>query len=164
MPKVRAKHSNKRYNPESRLLTTMYSCCPFNLNSYGAWSASWHIIQSKQQGHYSVMKRNNQRNYVLVLALLLIFCCLVIKSCLTLCDHMDWSLPGSSDHEISQARILEWVTTSCSRGSSQPRDRTGVSSIAGGFFTTEPPGKSLLLTRFYNLGLRNLNCSFHTFQ
>ena len=77
---------------------------------------------------------------------------------------MDWCLPGFSDHGISQARMLEWVATSCSRGSSQPRSRTGVSSIADGFFTTEPPGKSLLLTRFYNLGLRYLNCSFHTLK
>ena len=37
---------------------------------------------------------------------------------------------------ILQARILEWVAMSSSRGSSQPRDRTRVSHIAGGFFTT----------------------------
>ena len=42
--------------------------------------------------------------------------------CLTLCDPMDCSLPGSSVHGISQARILEWVAISSSRGSSQPRD------------------------------------------
>ena len=35
--------------------------------------------------------------------------CIHAKSCLTLCDHMDCSLPGSSVHEIFQARILEWV-------------------------------------------------------
>ena len=53
------------------------------------------------------------------------------QSCLTLCDPMDCSLPGSSVHWIFQARILEWVTISFSRGSSQPRDWTGVSCIAG---------------------------------
>ena len=53
----------------------------------------------------------------------------------TLCDPMDCSLPGSSVRGILQARILEWVTYPFSRGSSQPRDRTQVSSIAGGFFT-----------------------------
>ena len=42
---------------------------------------------------------------------------------------------------ILQARILEWVAISSSRGSFRPRDRTGISCIAGGFFTTEPPGK-----------------------
>ena len=44
-----------------------------------------------------------------------------------LCDPMDHSLPGSSVHGISQARILEWVAISFSRGSSQSRDQTQVS-------------------------------------
>ena len=48
---------------------------------------------------------------------------------------MDCSLPGSSVHEILQVRILEWVAIPFSRGSYQPRDRTWVSHIAGGFFT-----------------------------
>ena len=56
-------------------------------------------------------------------------------SCLTLCDPMDCSPPGSSVHGISQARILEWVAISFSRGSSRPRNRTQVSCIAGIFFT-----------------------------
>ena len=43
---------------------------------------------------------------------------------------MDYTVPG-----IVQARILEWVAFSFSRGSSQPRDQTQVSHIAGGFFT-----------------------------
>ena len=47
------------------------------------------------------------------------------------CHPMDYSLPGFSVHEILQARILEWVTISFSRGSSQPRDRTRVSRIGG---------------------------------
>ena len=45
----------------------------------------------------------------------------VTQSCLTLCNLMDY-LPGSSVHEILQARILEWVAISFSRKSSQPRD------------------------------------------
>ena len=48
---------------------------------------------------------------------------------------MDYSLPGSSEHEILQARILEWVAIPFSTGSSQPRDWTPVSCFAGGFFT-----------------------------
>ena len=48
----------------------------------------------------------------------------VTQSCPTLCDPMDCGLPGSSVHGIFQARILEWVTISFSRRSSQPRDRT----------------------------------------
>ena len=56
-------------------------------------------------------------------------------------DPMDNSLPGSSIHGIFQARILEGVAMSFSRGSSQTRDQTHVYCIAGRFFTTEPPGK-----------------------
>ena len=53
----------------------------------------------------------------------------VTQSCLTLCDPMDCSLPGSSVHGISQARILEWVAISYSRVSSWPRDQICVSCI-----------------------------------
>ena len=55
----------------------------------------------------------------------------VIQSCPTLCDRMDCSLPGSSLHGILQARVLEWVAISFSRGSSQPRDQTQVSRTPG---------------------------------
>ena len=49
-----------------------------------------------------------------------------VQSCLTPCDPMDCSPPGSSVHGISQARVLEWVAISSSRGSSQLRDETRV--------------------------------------
>ena len=49
----------------------------------------------------------------------------------TLCDPMDYTV-----HGILQARILEWIAIPYSRRSSQPRDRTQVSHIAGGFFTS----------------------------
>ena len=60
---------------------------------------------------------------------------LVAQSCPTLCNPVDCSLPGSSVHGIIQARILEWVAISFSRGSSRPGGRTQVSCFAGGFFT-----------------------------
>ena len=63
------------------------------------------------------------------------YMCSVAQLCLTLCGPMDCSLPGSSAHGIFQARILEWVAVSFSRGSSQTRDQTQVSCIAGRFFT-----------------------------
>ena len=59
----------------------------------------------------------------------------VAQLCPTLCDPMDCSLPGSSVHGIFQARIMEWVAISFSRGSSWPRDQTRVSCIAGRFCT-----------------------------
>ena len=52
------------------------------------------------------------------------------QSCLTLCNPMDGSPPGSFFHGISQARILEWVSISFSRGSSWPKDRTHVSCVS----------------------------------
>ena len=52
---------------------------------------------------------------------------------------MGCSPPDSSLHAIFQARILEWVATPSSRGSSWPWDQTCISCIAGGFLTTEPP-------------------------
>ena len=48
---------------------------------------------------------------------------LIAQSCLTLCDPMDQSLPGSSVHGILQARKLEWVAIPFSRGSSRLRDQ-----------------------------------------
>ena len=59
----------------------------------------------------------------------------VAQSCLTLCDPTDCSLPGSSVDGVFQARILEWVAISFSRGSSPPRDWTRVSRIVGRRFT-----------------------------
>ena len=58
-----------------------------------------------------------------------------VQSRPTLCNPMDCSLPGSSIHGIFQARVLEWVAISFSRGSSWPMDRTWVSCIAGRRFT-----------------------------
>ena len=73
----------------------------------------------------------------------------VTQSCPTLCDLIDCSLPSSSVHGILQARVLEWVAISFSRGSSQPRDRTWVSCIGGRHFNlyatrdmeTSPPSQ-----------------------
>ena len=77
----------------------------------------------------------------------LISCCLVTKSCLTLCDFMNCRPPGSLVHGISQAGILEPVAISFSRGSSRHRDQTQFSYIGSGSFTTEPPGKPQSIVR-----------------
>ena len=62
-------------------------------------------------------------------------CVLVAQLCLTLCDPVDCSLPGSSVHGILEARILKRGAMLSSRASSQPRDRTKVSVSAGEFFS-----------------------------
>ena len=64
----------------------------------------------------------------------------VTQSYLTLCDPMDYTV-----HGILQVRMLEWVAIPFSRGSSQPRDRTQVSCIAGGFFTSGDTRETQLL-------------------
>ena len=83
-------------------------------------------------------------------------CSKSLQSCLTLCNPMDYSLPGSSIHGILQARILGWVPMPFFKGSSPPSDQTHISCsscIAGGFFTTEPLGKSINSLHCHNLQL-----------
>ena len=62
---------------------------------------------------------------------------LFVQLCLNLCDPMDFSLPGSYIHGISQGRSLECVTIPFTRGSSWPRDRIWVACLAGTFLLTE---------------------------
>ena len=57
-------------------------------------------------------------------------CAKLLQSCPTLCNSIDCNPPGFSVHGILQARILEWVAISFSRGSSQPRDQTWVSYVS----------------------------------
>ena len=82
-------------------------------------------------------------SFILLLLLVCCCCCLVAESSPTLFDPMDCSLPGSSVHGILQARILQWVAIPSSRGSSQPRDQTQVSCIAGRFFAIWATSQSL---------------------
>ena len=80
------------------------------------------------------------QSWVLRACVLIHMCaCVHAQLCLTLCNPMDCDPAGSSLHGILQARTLEWVAVSFSKGSSQPRDQTCVSlslALAGGFFTT----------------------------
>ena len=70
-------------------------------------------------------------------------CVLAVKLRPNPCNPMDCSLPDSSVHGILWKRIQEWIVISFSRRSSQPRDQTCISCIAGGFFTSDPPEKPL---------------------
>ena len=77
-------------------------------------------------------------------------CVLVAQSCLTFCDPMDCSPPGSSVHGILQARTLEWVAIPPPGDLPDPGIQpTSLSpALAGGFFTTEPPGKPYFTSYF----------------
>ena len=88
---------------------------PFQVRQ--SWGG-WYIVPDIQSGHLYP-----ESTYILRSE--------VAQSCPTLCDPVDYSPPGFSVHRILQARILEWVAISFSRGSSQPRDRTQVSCFAG---------------------------------
>ena len=71
---------------------------------------------------------------------------IVVQSCPTLYDPMDCSLPGSSVHGILQAKISGWAVIPFSKGSSQPRDRTGSPALQVDALPAEPQGsKSKLL-------------------
>ena len=77
---------------------------------------------AKGIGEYFVMRKESiyQEDTILKVKVL------VAQSCSTLCDPMDSSPPGSSVHDISQARMLEWVGIPFPRGSSWPRDQSPV--------------------------------------
>ena len=71
-------------------------------------------------------------------------CAKSLQTCLTLCNPIDYSPPGSSVHGILQVRILEWVAMLSSRESFWARDWTHISCVscrADEFFTAEPLGK-----------------------
>ena len=91
---------------------------------------SYHLGNSKDF-RSSVLEKETKIKYIL----LQIAMCLVAQLCPILCDPKDCSPPVSSVVGILQARILEWVAMPSSRETSQPRDGTQVSQIAGGFFT-----------------------------
>ena len=73
---------------------------------------------------------SNISTSILKLELYLAFVAVYVLSPVWLCDPMDCSPPGSSVHGISQARILEWVAISFTKGSSWPRDQTHISCVS----------------------------------
>ena len=107
-----------------RLVTSVMSN---SLRRHGPWPARL-LCPWDSPGENTAVGCHDQKVLILVQSE-------VAQSCLTLCDPMDYNLPGSSIHRVFQARVLEWVAISFSSGSSQPRNRTRVSCIAGRRFT-----------------------------
>ena len=84
-------------------------------------------------------------------------CAKSLQSCPTFCDPMNCSLPGSSVHGISQARLVECVAISSSRGLPNPRiqpEAPKSPALAGRFFTAEPPGKPQSSLGYQKLDLK----------
>ena len=109
-------------------------------HDWGAELIDWLIQTKPSTFHFAMLSLFKQTQKHLQQGLaplwaLVVLLCLVAQLCPTLCDPMDCSSSGSSIIGILQARILEWVAMPSSRATFQPRDRTQVSLIAGGFFT-----------------------------
>ena len=96
----------------------IHLCTSSTWSSVGTWQAR-HLTRSEFARLFSIAESESE----------------VAQLCLTLCDPMDCSLPGSSVHGIFQAVVPEWIAISFSRGSSRPRDRTRVSHIVDRRFT-----------------------------
>ena len=95
----------------------------------------------------SDIQYSNSDLSVFIYICILFCCCLVAKSCSTLCDPMDCSLPCSFVHGISQARVLDQVAISFFRGYlPDPAIGPTYPVFAGRFFTTESLGKSIYLS------------------
>ena len=107
---------SRRSSGEGNGNSLQYSCLDSSMDG-GAWWATIHRVAKNR----TLLKR--------------LSCCSVTQSCLTLCDSMDSSLPGSSVNGTVQARILEWVDIPFFRGSSRSRDQIWASCISGRFFT-----------------------------
>ena len=96
----------------------------------------WDIIFSSERHHLTYCLNLQKEMKVLYICVVLIIALEVLEVkvaqlCLTLCNPMDYTV-----HGILQARTLEWLAFSFSRGSSQSRNQTQVSRIGGGFFTS----------------------------
>ena len=144
------------FNPERKGASGLNHGDPgAQMTSLGSFSAlllsvHWSVLSCSGQDFSTKLERYSESSKTTASELsypsrrrtsFLLLCVLrSLQSCLTLRNPMDYSLPGFSVHGILQARILEWVSISSSRESSQPRDRTCTCFVylhwQAGFFTT----------------------------
>ena len=104
-----ASHWTKLWGSNRCKLLTQYSCFSYiKFKGMALFYFSWKIILG---GSMSVHIK-------------------LLQSCPTLCDPMDYSSLGYSDHGILQARILEWIAMPSCKGSSRPRNQTRVSYVS----------------------------------
>ena len=114
------------------------------MDSVDSWGRCfiWDVFTPGKQSiglSLKLPKRRHMSRHILHLS--------VAQLCLTLCDPMDHSPPGSSGHGIFQARILEWVAIPSSRRWSRPRDRTHISCIGGRFSATWATKEALFMPK-----------------
>ena len=117
--------------PEQSFLHHKFCACGYNRWSEQGGQTPQGILKQRRAACISFLLSTEKKVKVLVTQL-----------CLILCNPMNYNPPDSSVHGILQARLLEWVAIPFFRVSSQPRDWTQVSSIAGRFFTIWATGLS----------------------
>ena len=129
------------FAPNKTLLTTLTLCFSFQSTlAYEAWLAA--LLLLCQTPLQETLLGSPRLQHSACVCVCVCVCVLIVQSCPTLCDLMDYSPPDFSVHGILQARVLEWIATPFSRGSSRPRDRSLVSCTAGRFFAVWATGKS----------------------
>ena len=141
------------------IFSVRWMCSAWHGSRWGVLSYLWGkchflFVIPVESGSHIAQNLNMSRQASLHACML---CRSVVSS--SLCP-MDCSPPGSSVHRIFQARILEWVSISFSRGSSWPRDWTGVSCLTGRFFTTEPPRKTRNMALDQQINEQKIFCYF----
>ena len=106
--------------------------CPLSPLLFNAGFFKSQPQQSQKKKNYKEFRVKKKKQSSLFADDMILHMCAVLScfSRVRLCDSMDCGLPGFSVHGILQARILEWVTISYSRGSSQPRDQTHISYVS----------------------------------
>ena len=141
---------------EKKMAPSILYSCLANPMDRGAWQARVHGVT--KESDMTEQPNNNKFLFYHVICSKAWICAvfsfsvaysmkvLVAQSCLTLCNPMNYSPPGFSVPRILQARILEWVAISFTRGSSQSRDSTWVSRFAGSFLTVWATTVSLFYT------------------
>ena len=122
-----------KHNPEKWLRKTSFKDCilAYSARKYRDTKGPRRIVFSQTLLHLYMGRLHVNK--------LACMCAKSLQSCQTLCDPINGSPPGSPIPGILQARTLEWVAISSSRGSSPPRDQTQVfisPALADGFFTT----------------------------
>ena len=126
------------------------------------WFMRYYIIhllfsfQAAWNTHLCVSKMESKMRSLRFLGWLSV---LVTQTCLTLCDPLNYSLPGSSVHPILQTRIMEWVAIPFSRGSSQLGDWIWVSLTTGGYLMIWATTEALRLTKDLYWKGRQVSCS-----
>ena len=132
------------FAPNKILLKTLTLCFSFQSTlAYEAWLYDTALLLCQTPLQETCLGHQGSSTQSVCVCVCVCVCAWVVQSCPTLCDLMNYSPPGFSVHGILQARILEWIATPFSRGSSRPRDRTLVSCTAGRFFTVWATGKPL---------------------